>query len=92
MTNDSKLVCVLLYIRTTVVLYRGGGGGEKRGYNLKFLKTNRSKYVFLKDRYNYRAVITWVYIGFVNRGFEILWCEYLWVATSPCPPQENLEI
>ena len=24
-----------------------------------------------------------VYIGFVNRGFEILWCEYLWVVTSP---------
>ena len=23
-------------------------------------------------------------IGFVNRGFEILWCEYLWVTTSPC--------
>ena len=19
-----------------------------------------------------------------KRGFEILWCEYLWVATSPC--------
>ena len=25
-----------------------------------------------------------VYIGFVNGGFDILWCEYLWVATSPC--------
>ena len=23
-----------------------------------------------------------VYIGFVNRGLEILWFEYLWVATS----------
>ena len=23
-------------------------------------------------------------IGFVNGGFEILWCEYLWVAISPC--------
>ena len=38
---------------------------------------------------------------FVNGGFEILWCEYLWVAISPCggfggappgAPQENLEI
>ena len=47
--------------------------------------------------YSYRAVITWVYIGFVNRGFEILWCEYSRVATFPCGglwvlPQENLEI
>ena len=38
-----------------------------------------------------------VYIVFVNGGFEILWCEYLWVAISPCGgfgvlPQENLEI
>ena len=39
-----------------------------------------------------------VYIGFVNGGFEILWCKYLWVATSACGgklvvlPQENLEI
>ena len=45
------------------------------------------------DRYTV-TVITWVCIGFVNGGFEILWCEYLWVATSPCggfggPPQEN---
>ena len=44
-----------------------------------------------------RAVITWVYIGFVNRGFEILWCEYLWVATSRCggfggPPPRKFEI
>ena len=23
-------------------------------------------------------------IGFENWGFEILWCEYLWVVTSPC--------
>ena len=38
-------------------------------------------------------VITWVHIGFVNGGFEILWCEYLWVATSPCGGfGENLEI
>ena len=29
-------------------------------------------------------VISWVHIGCVNEGFEILWCEYLWVATSPC--------
>ena len=31
-------------------------------------------------------VITGVhmYIGFVNGGLEILWCEYLWVATSLC--------
>ena len=28
--------------------------------------------------------ITWVYMGFVNGGFKILWCESLWVATSPC--------
>ena len=38
-----------------------------------------------------------VYIGFVNGGVEILWSEYLWVATSPCggfggPPHRNLEI
>ena len=32
---------------------------------------------------------------FVNWAFEILWCEYLWVATSPCggfggpPPKKN---
>ena len=25
-----------------------------------------------------------MYIGFVNGGFEIFWCEYLWVATCPC--------
>ena len=25
-----------------------------------------------------------MYIGFVNVGLEILWCEYLWVAISPC--------
>ena len=30
-------------------------------------------------------------------GFEILWCEYLWVATFPCGgmgvvPQENVEL
>ena len=25
-----------------------------------------------------------MYIGFVNGGFKILWCEYLWVAASPC--------
>ena len=35
--------------------------------------------------------------GFVNGGLEMLWCEYLWVATFPCggfgdPPQGNLEI
>ena len=44
--------------------------------------------------YSYRAVITWVYIGFVNGGFEILRCEYLWVATFPCGGfgDENLEI
>ena len=24
-----------------------------------------------------------VYLGFVNRGFEILWCEYLWVVNVP---------
>ena len=39
-----------------------------------------------------------MHIGFVNGGFKILLCEYLWVATSPCgggggvfggPPQEN---
>ena len=23
-------------------------------------------------------------VGIVNGGFEILWCEYLWVATFPC--------
>ena len=34
--------------------------------------------------YSYRAVITWVYVGFAKGGFEILWCEYLWVATHPC--------
>ena len=28
--------------------------------------------------------MTSVYIGFVNRGLEILWFEYLWVATSSC--------
>ena len=39
-----------------------------------------------------------VYIGIVNVGFEILWCQYLWVGTSPCGgglgvlPEENLEI
>ena len=25
-----------------------------------------------------------MYIGFVNGGLEIVWCEYLWVATSSC--------
>ena len=25
-----------------------------------------------------------IYIGFVNGGFEMLSCKYLWVATSPC--------
>ena len=25
-----------------------------------------------------------IYIGFVTRGFEMLWCGYLWVGTSPC--------
>ena len=39
------------------------------------------EHIFVKliyiDRYTvYRA---WVYIGFVNGGLEILWCEYLWV-------------
>ena len=29
--------------------------------------------------YNYRVV----YLGFVNGGLEILWCEYLWVANFP---------
>ena len=38
-----------------------------------------------------------VYVGFLNMGFEMSWCEYLWVAISPCGglgvlPQENLEI
>ena len=40
-----------------------------------------------------------MHIGFVNLGFEIWWCEYLFVANSPMggggfggPPQENLEI
>ena len=49
------------------MLIRGG----KRGYNIKFLK------------HSYRALITWVYIGFVNGGFKILWYEYVWVRTSP---------
>ena len=34
--------------------------------------------------YSYRAVITWVEEGFTKGGFEILWCEYLCIATSPC--------
>ena len=43
--------------------------------------------------YSYRVV----YIGFVNGGFGIVWCEYLCVATFPCGgfgvlPQENFEI
>ena len=25
-----------------------------------------------------------MYIGFVNRGLEILWFEYLWLGTSSC--------
>ena len=55
------------------------------------------RFVIYRPLCSYRAVITWVYIGFVNGGFEILWCEYLWLATFPCggfggPPQENLEI
>ena len=37
-----------------------------------------------------------VYIGFVNRGFEILWCEYLWVGTSPSggfrPPRKFINL
>ena len=49
-----------------------------------------------RSLYGYRAVITWVYIGFVNRGFQILWCKYLWVATSPSGPlvvcQPNIHI
>ena len=41
--------------------------------------------------------MTPVYVGFVNRGLEIVWFEYLWVATSSCGgfgvlPQEKLEI
>ena len=37
------------------------------------------------DRYTVtERFITWVYIGFVNRGFEILWCENVWVATFSC--------
>ena len=42
------------------------------------------KLIFIDRKNSYRAVITWVYIGFVNGGFQILWCEYLWVASSPC--------
>ena len=34
--------------------------------------------------YSDRVVIAWTYIGFVNGGFEILWCEYLWVVTFSC--------
>ena len=35
------------------------------------------------DRYKLQSGYNMgVYIGFVNGGFEILWCEYLWVATS----------
>ena len=37
-----------------------------------------------RSLYSYRAVIAWVYVGFAKEGFEFLWCEYLWVATSPC--------
>ena len=38
-----------------------------------------------------------VYIGFVNGGFEILWCEYLWLVTFPCggvgdPPPRKCRI
>ena len=59
------------------------------------------EHIFVKlisiDRlYSYRAVITWAYIGFVNGGFEILWCEYLCNLSLRggfgVLPQENVEI
>ena len=48
---------------------------------------------FIDRLYSYRVV----YVGFVNGGFEILWCEYLWVAKFLAGglgvlPHENFEI
>ena len=46
---------------------------------------------FIDRLYSYRMV----YLGFVNGGLEILWCEYLWVANIPSggfggPPPRKL--
>ena len=51
----------------------------------------------------YRPLYSYRVVGYnmgvyriCKSGFEILWCEYLWVATFPCggfgPPPRNLEI
>ena len=86
---------------------RGGGGGglgvlpQENYRNMKCSRSDSWPILGLLraiDRYTVTERLTWVYIGFVNGGFEILWCEYLWVATSPCGgglgvlPQENFEI
>ena len=53
-------------------------------------------YIHARPVISYRAVITWVYVGFAKGGFDILWCAYLWVATSPCggfggPPPRKMK-
>ena len=41
--------------------------------------------IYLSNSYLWTVIqITWVYVGFAKGGFEILWCEYLWVGTHPC--------
>ena len=45
------------------------------------------KHIFVKLIFMDRYTVTeqsWVYVGFAKGGFEMLWCEYLWVATHPC--------
>ena len=70
----------------------------ERVYNLKFLKQKIKRKILKKNdakfacmsidcqTHIYRPIYSYrvVYIGFVNVGFEIVWCEYLCVATFPC--------
>ena len=78
--------------------YYLGGYPPRKFRNMKCSRSDSRPTLGYRPLYSYRAVMTWVYIGFVNGGFEILWCEYLWVATSPCGgfggvlPRKYLEI
>ena len=80
------LWCEYLWVATSPC--GGFGGPPKKIEKYEVLQERFQAYSMptqgYRPLYSYRAVITWVYIGFVNRGFEILWCEYLWVASSPC--------
>ena len=83
---------------------RGGGGGlgvlpQENCRNMTCSRSDSRPILGLLRAIDRNTVterlLPGVYIGFVNRGFEILWCEYLWVATSPCsgfggpPPKKN---